>query len=368
MKPGFRKSAVAIALGAAFALPSLQAEAGVAFKNEGTGPVVNIDKYNFDAGNFLFNDIAPTVSAPAENSFVFMGQTTIANFKAGITSYSASTGKEYTVVFYAPMAASLSGSPVVMNASLAAGTNFFKIFYDDLDNNPQLGTGFVDGTEILSGTIVSVSSMTVTNNSSGTSPKPLQLLDDRPGAPAGGGLLKYTTTSDASFPLRSYTDTGGSPGGGAGGQHVVTIDSKGSATMSIHVDSSDISFFPGAPTYITAQFALTSNPQFVSPFDSTPPSTSFTELNTLAGGGALTPFFGGDTQGGTLPALPGVGPSTNVTSGMPSAATLAGFTVNNFRCNNDPAVDADSGDTTNKPCDFLVQGAGSGSLSAVFIP
>lgn len=367
-----QKSVLATAVALACATP---AHAAFNFLNNGVTPE-NVSGYTVNAGNFLFDNIATTATSPDRTSFQLLGQTTIANFGAGVT---ASGTNEYTLTMSIPMFGSLSATGETMNGTLdttAGKTNFFTMYYGTAatgTSNPQQGTGFTDcaaicgGANILTGRVVAIVGFSITDNSEpGTTNAMLRLLDDR------AGTFATSSVGQTNNSVRGFTHTAGSPGGGPAGQSVMTINAKGSATLIIEVDSTSANFFPGAPNFITANFEVAANPQFSAPYIDVAPSISYSEVQA-----ATTPFFGTDTVGAFTPLYPGganagnpavLGFPTHGGAPLPGSATLNAYRINNFRCLSNAAVDNAGPDGTPGTCDFATQGAGSGSFSGENIP
>jgi len=379
MKKSYTKSILASALAAAFALPAVNASAAVAFFNNGSGPMLSVSGFNADAGNLLFENIA---GAQADvgggqsadlDKFQMYGQTRIANFGVGVN---AAAGFEYTLVMSVPLIQNYSG--IVFQATLdtsAGAANFFEIWYGASDSDNQDGTGFRNGTRILAGTVTTLPNFGIVDvTSAAPALGPLQLLDNRPGLASTtyvvGGCSEPPFTNDC-----TRTTLPGST------VPILTINTSGQFTVGVEVDSTNASFFNGAPNFVTAAFTVNDASPVNTPYNAVAPSTNFTDtgagavidLGTATRGGAFAAVsLGLSPSGAPLPTLgdlggiPGTGLLSNAaTGGIPAAPgpglTQDDLTVNSFRCT-DGVVDAAT------QCEFLAQGQGTGSFSAMFIP
>ena len=361
MKKLYRKSILAASVAMALAVPALEAQAGVAFMNNGGGPILNVSGFSADPGNLLLQGISPVATssldgsiASAADAFNLFGQTRIANFGAGIN---AAAGFEYTLVMAAPMREVFDGFTfnALLTSTTASATNFFEIWYGATNSNNQAGTGFRDGTKILSGHIVNLGGFGITNITAlSAAAGPLQMLDNRSGAPTGtntvtvGGATENGTRSVIGATARN-----------------LTINTTGSFTVGVEVDSSSGAFFNGAPTFLTTSFTVNDTSPVTTPYNAVAPSTSFSDLgatalalSTATRGG----FFAGVGLGLSPVGSPNTALGTQLAAdGVAAGAPQSALTVNSFACKNGAVSDA-----TN--CDFIAQGQGSGSFSSTFVP
>ena len=362
MKKLYRKSILAASVAMALAVPALEAQAGVAFMNNGGGPILNVSGFSADPGNLLLQGISPVATstldgsiASAADAFNLFGQTRIANFGAGIN---AAAGFEYTLVMAAPMREVFDGFTfnALLTSTTASATNFFEIWYGATNSNNQAGTGFRDGTKILSGHIVNLGGFGITNITAlSAAAGPLQMLDNRSGAPTGtntvtvGGATENGTRSVIGATARN-----------------LTINTTGSFTVGVNVDSSSGAFFNGAPNFLTTSFTVNDTSPVTTPFNAVAPSTSYSDL------GAAPLALSTATRGSTLFSVVGLGLSpvgspntalgTQLTAeGIAAGAPQNALTVNSFACKNGAVTDATD-------CDFIAQGQGSGSFSSTFVP
>jgi hypothetical protein len=124
--------------------------APIAFDPDGPGisPVVAaVTPFNFNAGNAL---AIGTLPALVGNVQTFVLQTSLKNFaSSGATTNFLAPGAEITMTLSASTV--ITPGPGVSAAVVPNGSNLLKLYYQSLANaNPATGTGFDDGSLILS--------------------------------------------------------------------------------------------------------------------------------------------------------------------------------------------------------------------------
>ena len=361
MKIFSRKLVLAASVAMAFALPALEAQAGVAFRNNGVGALLNVSGFSADPGNLLLQGISPvststldgTTVVSAADAYTMYGQTRIANFGAGIN---AAAGFEYTLVMAVPLREVFDGINfnAVLTSTALSATNYFEIWYGAANSDNQLGTGFRNGTKILTGHTTALPNYGILNITaiSGVA-GPLQMLDNR----SGNASTNTTTVGGASENGTRTTIPGPGPN--------LTINTTGSFTVVVNVDSSDAAFFNGSPNFITTAFTVNDASPVTTPYTAVAPSTSFADLGALAlslstatrGGAFLTTPLGNSPGG-----APNLSLSTQLAAdGIAVGAPQDALKVNSFRCKNGAVTDATD-------CDFLAQGQGAGTFASVFVP
>lgn len=238
------------------------------------------------------------------------GQGSLANFNDGagspIGGLDLNSTYEWTYVFgFAEQVTGVdttSGFPDVdFVVDGAAGNNFFQIYYGPKNSNSLAGTGFNDGTLILSGSVFSWGD---------------------PTAPIGSGVSTFTQTGPLAgqpYPnLDSFNDNNyANPG-------ITTTTGNGSSTIAALVSFANPDFFITPPTVIQL-----SNQTFQNqPYSQTNPSSCFWDGSAAIGGAGPQ----GGACANTIGAINGIdGPnimfetraSTSFVAAVPEPGSLA---------------------------------------------
>lgn len=156
-------------LGAAVALAvsgAAQATDTILFDTNGTaaGGVISVGSFDWNPDNALAVDAVPIATAPATNTFTLYMQASLGNFLDASSTPISGTGlnSSYEITFQTGFTelgtqAIIPGTGISSIFSLPADTpvNFFNVYYDTSMNVDQLaGTGYGDGTLILSGVVI----------------------------------------------------------------------------------------------------------------------------------------------------------------------------------------------------------------------
>jgi len=260
----FTASALSVALSSAFAdvIP-------INPDGPGPDPVIQVGSLDWNVGNGLAvadpgQSLGSTGRAPGQ-TFTFYGQSTLSAFNnAGGTPISGTglnTNYEWTYVtgFREQIVSNTGGTLTFTTLGGAANptTNFFQIYYDPSRNaNPLAGTGFNDGTLILSGHILAGPSAPFSNsNFSISNPAATTPLDQF-------GTNNYPT--------------------------IFTITGQGGGAINVAVDFANLAFFPNGLSILQQNFTTSQTLAF----NQQDPSACF--WNGAA-------FIGGAGNGGTCP-------------------------------------------------------------------
>ena len=191
----------------------------------GPDPTINVSSLGWNNGNAISIPVSGTLTpTPTVGSVIqTYGQSALANFNNSLGNPIGNLGLnstyEWTLVFgfqeVVTNVTTSAGFPNVSFATIAGGSNFFKIYFGPVDANNLAGTGFTDGTLILSGTVntfdpangsgASTFTETCDQNATGTCGALDQnVSNDYPGVTtnsgAGSSFLEGTVTSyDTSF-------------------------------------------------------------------------------------------------------------------------------------------------------------------------
>ncbi|ABA58452.1 Protein of unknown function DUF1555 [Nitrosococcus oceani ATCC 19707] len=210
----------------------------------------------------------------------------------------------------------VSVDPTARSASFSAiggGTNFFEIWYGDDDNDNLEGTGFNNGTKILSGTV-----------SSGTS----NFDNDETLAP-------FTGDPGDAQPLDNFGNDD-RPG-------IRSVTGSGGATINISVSSFDSAFFTGAISSLELKM-INFDTSLIDPFNNTNPADCFTGA---AGGGTVNAACNGPN---------------NISFGM-SSGDINGFNTTNFEFQQDAISNLKVTTTTvPEPSSIFLLGTGLAAL------
>lgn len=154
--PGYFKSlAMLLALGA---VGSVHA-ATIPFDPDGGGNgYINIDNLDFGPGNSLFQGIGSLLVDKANQPTTLIIQTRVSNLNnaslGDVTPIGLNVNYEITSYLSAPIKATVIGGNV--DYSIDVGASTFELWYDNVlatMSNDLAGTGFREGTLILSGSI-----------------------------------------------------------------------------------------------------------------------------------------------------------------------------------------------------------------------
>src|SRR5512139_2597490 len=156
-------------LGAAVALAvsgGAQATDTILFDTNGAaaGGVISVGSFDWSPDNSLAVGAVPIATSPATNTFDLYTQASLGNFLDANSQVINGTGlnSSYEITYQTGFtelgsSAIIPGSGIASAFSLPASTpvNFFNIYYDTSMNVNQLaGTGYGDGTLILSGIVI----------------------------------------------------------------------------------------------------------------------------------------------------------------------------------------------------------------------
>lgn len=155
-----KKLTLSAAISLAFSLPMAAQADVITFDGNADGSSKQIDVFDFAPGNVLADNAVPLA---INDTFTVYGQSALTNTQLG-GSVNSETGLntsfEVTMVFAftekVTAAFDTHGTPLLDLASfaLAPGTNYFELWSGAINHNDLTGTGFNDGTRILTGTIV----------------------------------------------------------------------------------------------------------------------------------------------------------------------------------------------------------------------
>jgi len=217
--------------------------------------------------------------AAVGSTFTTYGQGTLQGFVdpngKPIGGTSLNTAYEWTYVFgftETVTSASCLGGLCTANFTVTpGGTNFFNVYYDpSQDSNMLAGTGFTDGTQILTGSFL-------------------------PYNPASGfGVSSFTSSSGTPQDLDQF-GTNNYPG-------VTSVSGSGTSHLLASVTSSNPAFFLSPPTLINVTLNTFQN----LPFTETDPSSCYYN------GTSLSSAVGPNTAGGPC-TVNTVGPFNGVT-------------------------------------------------------
>ncbi|OYU00242.1 MAG: hypothetical protein CFE40_02720 [Burkholderiales bacterium PBB1] len=273
----FNKSLLSIAAAAALGMGVTSANA-VVFSYDGSGSAgsqVNLIGLDWSPDNALSIGALSTPPVNGSQTLQTVAQGKLATFTTASGPQSAlfaQTGREYT--FQASFFETATGIGTSAAAfQLASGANYFKVYADTANNSNQVtGTGYGDGTLILSGTINSLT----------------------------GTFNDFTRLLPSLYPVTGLDQFANGPGGNGdvdGG--VVSHVGNGSNTVNVKIDFLDPSYFLGnvAELILTLNYNDTTN--LAVPFNAAQPSDSvvgFTPNYSYVNGAKVN---GADcTQGG----------------------------------------------------------------------
>lgn len=287
----FKKSA--LAAGAVLALMAGASHAAdpIQFNAMGTGvPGVTIDAFDWFFASALLNNGIPTGS-PATTSQVYTHAVlTNTGLNGNPLGTGLAAGSEITFIGGFNETNTLTGAPVLnkvfdgvagtdvyqvtstVKFTLAPGDSFFKIYYDSIaDSDALSGTGYSDGTLILSGTVSGISSTSsFTSNFYFTDKNDNGLFDPGEENPATGDFNNRLLDSNGTDNWNGQT----------------TVSGNGSTSLNVDITYQDFNFFITAITALTQDLFFTTEQAL--PVTQTNPSQSF-DTNpgtlTLAGGG-----------------------------------------------------------------------------------
>jgi hypothetical protein len=203
-----------MAVGVCLAAMQAQASDNVSINPDAAGPdpTITVGSLGWNNGNAI------SVADTGQNlgTGIFVGQTfttyvqqSLANFNnpggTAIGGLNLNSTYEWTAVFgFREIVTSISGQTATFQA-IAGGPNFFQVYVSGVNNNPLAGTGFNDGTPILSGTLrtgaASTSSFT---NQGGSSALDQFGTDNYPGMNSVSGLGSGNLVVDVSSANSSY--------------------------------------------------------------------------------------------------------------------------------------------------------------------
>lgn len=218
------------------------------FDPDGGGPqaAIQVNTFDWKPGSALSLDSVPLATAPATTSFTTLSHASLANFLNAATDPILGTGLnsdyEYTFVTgFGEVGTQAAPGVAAFIFDAAGATNFFRMYYDPAKNKNDLaGTGFGDGTLVLSGVI---SNVTGSFLATGVDP----------------ALDKFLTNN--------YPGIG-------------TVIGSGGTSVTVQVDTFNAAFFPnGVPK------SLEFNTSQITPYLQVDPSAKFTD----AGGAEVLP-------------------------------------------------------------------------------
>lgn len=206
----------------------------------GTDPVIQVGSLDWNVGNGLaVADSGQSLGTCdtcrfAGQTFTFYAHASLGNFNNSsgnpITTTGLNTNYEWTYVTgFREQIVSTGGGASYTFTTLGTGTNFFEIYFDPSKNaNSLTGTGFNDGTKILSGHILAGPSAPFSNSNFSVS-----------SATASVPLDQFNTNN--------YDGTGGN-------SNIFTIRGQGGGNIVVAIDFADLSFFPNGLQLLTQDF------------------------------------------------------------------------------------------------------------------
>jgi hypothetical protein len=266
MRKNMMALAVSLALGLG-AVATAQAATVVAINPDGAGgdPTINVGSLGWNNGNAIVTSAGGTVVPTPAGLLQLFAHGALANFNNAngnaIGGLNLNSTYEWTYVL-GFLENAVPVGPQNANFTVApGGSNFFQIFFDATPDSSNLtGTGFNDGTLVLSGTVISGNG-TFTAQACG----PL-------GGPACANLDQFIANN--------Y------PG-------ITSLTGQGSSEFdaTVLIGSVNTAFFPG----LSAGMTLNTNTFTNDPFNQVDPSGCFFNGATLIGGA-------GQNNLGTAPA------------------------------------------------------------------
>lgn len=256
-------ASIAMAIGLIAAAGQAQATSLITI-NDGTGSYA-VSAFDWNPGSAVAVGAVPIATFPNSTDFTLLYQATLGNYLGAssniITGTGLNTNYEITVVAGFQETGTLIGG----NANFAlksGGTNFFQIYMDSaMNSNALAGTGYNDGTLILSGTVVS-----------------------------SNGTFLVTDTNGVTFDQSANGNQWGTQ---------LTVSGTGATSLTAQVDTQDLSFFTSSINFLIADlFFNTSN---VDPFQQVDPSQQF--VSDASG----TPYVVYDGTTSTLGDVNGLG-------------------------------------------------------------
>lgn len=221
-----------------------------------SGTTIEVSSFDWTVGNALAVDSVPIAVSPDYNSFDLYLQASLGSFVDGNGNviFGTQLGIDYEVTVVAGLSELGQAVSLAGNANFwydPAGTvNFVEFYYDTtIDSNALAGTGFNDGTLILSGTINSASGTFVPS----TSP------------PSYDDLDKFVTNN--------YPGVG-------------TVVGSGGTSLEASIDSYDTSYIQNADPLTNLLISMFTNTSQIDPFNQTNPSQLFWD-----GSAFITPDF-----------------------------------------------------------------------------
>ena len=247
-------AALAVALALA---PGAQAASVIQIDPDGGGAqgTISVGSLDWNVGNALIQ----TIEAKTSQDY---GQSNLANFNNSaaqpITGTGLSTNYEWTYVLGVNSAVSQT-LPVTILTPTTGGENFFKIYYDASKNSNALaGTGYADGTVILTGHFSLIGLQTFT-------------------AGAGNGHVDINLDGIDDITLQPI------PLDQFGTNNYPTINSvvgAGGGSLQVIVDSFDPAFFLTPPSVISLNFNTANTLNYTE----TDPSALFTTAGGTTAG------------------------------------------------------------------------------------
>ncbi|WP_332670193.1 PEP-CTERM sorting domain-containing protein [Aromatoleum sp.] len=264
----WQKQTLAAALALAFG-GAAQAADVVQFDTNGgdAGGVISVGSFDWTVDNALADNAIPLAAAPGTTSFDLYAQASLGNFldSNGDPILGTGLGSDFEITFeagFGEIGSSFNGGLIGTFAlDPNASVNFFSVYYDDVVNADVLnGTGYNDGTLIMSGVVVESNGIFAITNTTPT------LLDQS----ADGNQWGTTTT----------------------------VSATGSNTINADVQMQDFAFFLSNISSLIFDLNHTANLK-----------TPFTETNPARQVAGIAPVFGlapNGTAGNGYACAPGV--------------------------------------------------------------
>lgn len=275
----FKKTIVCTALALAFGTAHAADTVNINPDAGGVDPTIAVGSLDWAVGNAISVPVTGTLTpVPVAGSVLqTYGHATLGSFLnpggtpiggLNLNGVNPATNYEWTVVFgFEEVITSVviaGGFPNVDFATIAGGTNFFRIYFDDTPDSSNLqGTGFNDGTLILQGTVLPFGD---------------------PTAPAGSGASSFANTAGGvglpgavfdNFIANNY------PG-------IVSTSGIGTSFLAGAVTFFDPTFFLTPPSIVQ----LTTNTTQNLPYNQTDPSSCFWNGAAFIGGAGAGNFGG----------------------------------------------------------------------------
>ncbi len=235
-----------------------------------SGDIIEVMSFDWNVGNALAVGAVPVPTQPTFNSFDVYMHAALAGFDDadGNTIFGTKLGIDYEVTMvtgFGEIGTLFGGAALFFNDPTST-VNFFQLYYDtSIDSNALAGTGYNDGSLLLTGLITSSSG----NFSSTQIPNPVWY----PGAPSNIPMTIDNIVPLDNFGSNNYTTVGAVAGGGFTNIVVSVIDY-------------DETIIQNSDPLANLVISMMTNTQQIVPFNQTNPSARFWN-----GSNYITPSF-----------------------------------------------------------------------------